>query len=48
MVAEHTPVDACVKAKRFDIGVECLKEIRADPTALPLVESEAVEQVGFS
>jgi hypothetical protein len=48
MVAKHAPVNAGVKAKRFNIGVERLKEIRADPSALPLVESKAVEQVGFS
>jgi len=46
-VAKHAPVNTCVKEKRLDVGVERLEEIRADPAALPLVKSKAVEQVGF-
>src|SRR4051812_45189516 len=47
MVAMDPTMDARIKVKGIDIGIERLEKIGSDTAALTFVKSEPVEEIGF-
>jgi len=47
MIAKETTMNAGIKAKRLNIGVERIEKIGSNPNLLSFIETEAVQQVGF-
>lgn len=45
MHANALRMDACVDPQRFDVGIQGIQKITADPLCLPLIEAVSVNEI---